>query len=314
MEHDLLKPEEVAKLLKISKYTVYEMVKRGELKAIRIGRKMRFDPDSITQFTNKQHPVVNNQRDVSDQIPFEPLPSLTNKEPILFLGSHDHAVEELANTIRESDPSVPFFTGFIGSLDGLMNLYFGKADITGCHLFDEETGRYNVPLVKRIFPNEFIHIIHFVQRNIGWIVPRGNPKNLTSWDDLSRSDLKMVNRQKGAGTRILLDYQLKQRKIDRNSINGYEQIEQTHFSSASKVARGLADVALGTESAARTFGLDFVFLTKENYDFVMKQGFLESNYGQVFMKVLHSPSLKEKINRLGGYDVNNIGKIVKEDE
>lgn len=296
MERDLLKPEEVASLLKISKYTVYEMVKRGDLEAIRIGRKMRFDPGAIEKFKHGQEQVS--------------LEQPTNGQPILFLGSHDLAVEVLATKIRDSIPDIQFFTAFTGSMDGLLNLYFGKCDIAGCHLFDEETGQYNIPFVKRIFPGERIHIIHFVNRNIGWIVPRGNPKQLSDWHDLSRADLTFINRQKGAGTRILLDYYLRKLNLSQMAINGYDEVERTHISAASRVARGLADVALGTESAAKAFGLDFILLKEEKYDFVMKSVFYESTHGQAFMHLLREPSILSKITQLGGYDTKTIGEIV----
>ncbi|WP_017753529.1 helix-turn-helix transcriptional regulator [Calidifontibacillus oryziterrae] len=314
MERDLLKPEEVASLLKISKYTVYEMVKRGELQAIRIGRKMRFDPETIQKFTEgRQHfegEHTTYRIDDKMMTSYPPLQPFTHDHSILFLGSHDLAVEELANAMRESYSNLQFFTAYIGSMDGLMNLYFGKADIAGCHLLDEQSGKYNEPFVSRIFPGEPMKIIHFVNRNIGWIVSKGNPQKLSSWDDIARPGLKFVNRQKGAGTRILFDYHIRKRNLSIDNIFGYDEIEHTHFGAASKVARGLVDVALGSESAAKALGLDFILLTKESYDFVMKPAFYESAQGQAFISVLKSPHLQSKILSLGGYDLNRIGELI----
>lgn len=308
MEQDLLKPEEVASILKISKYTVYEMVKRGDLEAIRIGRKMRFDPATIEKFKHGYEQV---QQIQPTALRSEFFGSMKG-QPILFLGSHDLAIEVLATEIRDAIPNLQFFTAFTGSMDGLLNLYFGKCDIAGCHLFDEETGQYNIPFAKRIFPGERIHIIHFVNRNIGWIVPKGNPKQLSGWHDLSRADLTLINRQKGAGTRILLDYYLRELNLTQSAVNGYDEIEQTHNGAASRVARGMADFALGTESAAKAFGLDFIFLKEEEYDFVMKSSFYESVHGQAFIQLLREPGIVSKITQLGGYDTKNIGKIVED--
>lgn len=308
MKQDLLKPEEVASILKISKYTVYEMVKRGDLEAIRIGRNMRFDPAMIEKFKHGHEQV---QQIKPTTLPSEFIESMSGK-PILFLGSHDLAIEVLATEIRDSVPNLQFFTAFTGSMDGLLNLYFGKCDMAGCHLFDEETGQYNIPFVKRIFPGERIHIIHFVNRNIGWIVPKGNPNQLSGWQDLTRDDLTLINRQKGAGTRILLDYYLRKLNLAQSAVNGYDDIEQTHIAAASKVARGLADFALGTESAAKAFGLDFIFLKEEEYDFVMKSSFYESPHGQAIIQLLREPGIVSKITHLGGYDTKNIGKIVED--
>ncbi len=307
MKQDLLKPEEVASILKISKYTVYEMVKRGDLEAIRIGRKMRFDPATIEKFKHGHEHVKRIQPTAE---PSEFVGSM-NGQPILFLGSHDLAVEVLATKIRDAIPNLQFFTAFTGSMDGILNLYFGKCDVAGCHLFDEETGQYNLPFVKRIFPGERIHIIHFVSRNIGWIVQKGNPKQLSGWQDITRDDLTLINRQKGSGTRILLDYYMRKLNLIPSAVNGYEDIEQTHIAAASKVARGLADFALATESAARAFGLDFILLKEEEYDFIMKSDFYDSSHGQAFIQLLHEPGIASKITQLGGYDTKNIGKIVE---
>lgn len=317
MDQDLLKPEEVAGILKISKYTVYEMVKRGDLQAIRIGRKMRFDPEEIERFKNgneklqQDHPIKKEIE--TSSLPASEFQGRMIGQPILFLGSHDLAIEELVNEIRSSNASLNFFTGFIGSMDGLLNLYFGKCDIAGCHLFDEETGQYNLPFIRRVFPGEKMYVVHFVNRNLGWIVPKGNPKQLTGWQDIARADLKIINRQKGAGTRILLDYYIRTLHLSKTEINGYNDSERTHIGAASRVARGLADAALGTESAAKTLGLDFIFLTQESYDFVMKPVFFESPQGQAFISILQRPSLKTKIIGLGGYDTKNIGSILGED-
>lgn len=316
LDKDLLKPEEVASILKISKYTVYEMVKRGDLQAIRIGRKMRFDPETIVNF--KQGDKIPNEQSVNNNTE-QPLTTLgvdyhgaNNGHPLLFLGSHDLAMEVLANEIRDNYANLQFFTAFTGSMDGLLNLYFGKCDIAGCHLYDEESRQYNVPFVKRIFPGEKIHIIHFVNRNIGWIVPKGNPKQLTSWQDVAGTDLKIVNRQKGSGTRVLLDYYIKKLNLSGSDITGYDDVERTHIGAASKIARGMADAALGTESAAKALGLDFIFLTEEKYDFVMKHEFYESSQGQAFIRILQSPRIIEKITQLGGYNIQNIGILVGE--
>lgn len=313
---DLLKPEEVASILKISKYTVYEMVKRGELEAIRIGRKMRFDPTAIKRFTNsgtqiEDQQLVANKNEKSSNHTLHTVQDVKSEQAILFLGSHDLAIEELGSVIRSSYPSLHFFTAFIGSMDGLLNLYFGKADIAGCHLFDAELEQYNVPFVRRIFPGEDVQIVHFVKRNLGWIVPKGNPNKIMSWDDLNRPTLKIINRQKGSGTRILLDYHLKKMNLLTEDIHGYNEIEQTHFSAASKIARGMADMALGTESAARALGLDFVYLIQESYDFIMKPAFYYSSQGQSVISALKSPSLYEKIKQLGGYDIESIGELVQ---
>lgn len=304
MGDDLLTPDEVASRLKISKYTVYEMVKRGDLPAVRIGRKMRFNEKDLAAYITQE----------KIEKPAEERPSQeTFTKPILFMGSHDIAVDCLVDEMNRTFPGQGIIPAYVGSMDGLLNLYFGKADLAGCHLFDEETQMYNIPYVKRILSGEDVQIIHFVKRNVGWIVQKGNPKQLSSWNDLARKDLTFVNRQKGSGTRVLLDHHLNRLGLDRNNLNGYQACETTHYAVAAKVLRGDADFALGTESAAIALGLDFIQLSKEHYDLVLHQEAFTSGQGKQLMEALSSNRLKEKIDALGGYDTSELGTFAKEE-
>lgn len=308
MTKNFLTPEEVAETLQISKYTVYEMVKRGDIPATRIGRKMRFDPEDLDAFMGKRKDagVEQEPRTFDDTKPD------VVGAPIMFIGSHDLSIDCVIGHMREKASGAMIIPAFVGSMEGLLSLYFEKADIVGCHLLDEETGEYNIPFIKRMFAGQRIIVVQFVERNIGWIVPQGNPKRLTGWEDLNRSDLTFVNRQKGAGTRILFDYQLKRLHIDRRSVNGYDHTEQTHYGVASAVSRNETDAGLGTESAARALGLGFIPLTKERYDFVMKEEFYRSDQWKRLEEALQSDELKQKIMKLGGYDVSSITTLLEE--
>lgn len=310
MERELLTPEEAAYILKLSKYTIYEMVKRGELPAIKVGRKVRIERSDIDALIHSSRVKVE-QEPVKEQINREGIVYEADNT-ILFMGSHDISLDYVIDFINHNFSAKRIVPAYIGSMEGLLNLYWGKADIAGCHLFDEETGEYNTSFVKRIFSGEKVYILRFVKRNLGWIVAQGNPKKIENWQDLTRTDLTLINRQKGAGTRILLDYQLKRLGISKEQIKGYNQIERTHYGTAAAVARGDADLALGTESAARSIGMDFITLTKERYDFVTRPDFIEGDIWSSLQRALRSPELREKIKALGGYDVENMGEIIEE--
>lgn len=310
MEKELLTPEETAQLLKLSKYTIYEMVKRGELPAVKVGRRVRIRRSDIDAFIYSSRIKVE-QEPARGQINREEILYETDNT-ILFMGSHDIYLDYVIDFINQNSPKKRIIPAYIGSMDGLMNLYWEKADIAGCHLFDEETGEYNTSFVKRIFPGEKVYILRFVKRNLGWIVAKGNPKKIENWQDLSRTDLTLINRQKGAGTRVLLDYQIKKLGISKEQIKGYNQIERTHYGTAAAIARGDADLALGTESAARLIGMNFIPLTKERYDLVIRPDFLNSDSWTYIQQALRSPELRGKIMTLGGYEIENMREICEE--
>lgn len=314
----LYTPEEVAAKLQISKYTVYEMVKRGELPATRIGKKIRIDQTDLEEYIQRQKGAsVMEEGKQTMEIPetiqrTNNYTGSTSFSPVTFTGSHDLSFDYLVRFLEGSAGGSRIIPAFVGSMEGLFQLFRGQADMAGCHLLDEETGEYNVPFIKRIFAGEQVVIVRFVRRTQGWMIPRGNPKRISGWDDLKRKDLTIVNRQKGAGTRVLLDYQLRKMNLKPGDIKGYDQIETTHYGAAAAVSRGEADAALGIESAARAVGIDFVPLTRENYDLVMHRSFYDSESWKLIKHVLSSESFKQNIVKMGGYEVDQTGQIVEE--
>lgn len=303
MASDFMTAEEVAALLRISKYTVYEMVKRGDIPASKVGRKVRINKEDIENYLQPTKETEKEQDSVNT-ITFD-------TKPIIFIGSHDISLETVLTSFNQSRKGQLIIPAFVGSMEGLLSLYYERADVVGCHLLDEESGTYNIPIIKQLFPNENMVLIHFVKRNVGWIVPKGNPKNLKDWDDLDRADLTIINRQKGAGTRVLLDYQLKKASLDKHALNGYEMEETTHYAAASVVARGSADYALGTESAAFALGLDFIPLLKEPYDLVMRESFYLSSQWKLVEEYMKSDDVNHRILALGGYEINQLGMKVE---
>ncbi len=231
---------------------------------------------------------------------------------VAAIGSHDLALDVLASHLSRAFPGTGLSSVHVGSMAGIMAMRRQEAHLAGIHLIDEETGDYNVPYVKRFLRFQDFALVNLVHREQGFIVARGNPKGIGGFDDLARTGVAFVNRQRGAGTRILLDLALARLGIDPGRISGYDREEYTHMSVAASVASGMADAGLGIRSAASALGLDFVPVAKERYDLLTTKAFLESELAGKLLAVIRSDEFKEAVWRLGGYDVSATGKVVWE--
>lgn len=229
---------------------------------------------------------------------------------IVAIGSHDLTLDLLANLLRRQDPALHLSSTNVGSLAGLSALKRAEAHLAGSHLLDEETGEYNLPYVKRLLPGEKMVVVTLVHREQGLILPKGNPRGIHTLQDLTRKDVTFVNRQKGAGTRILLDYKLKELGIDAAKIVGYEREEFTHLAIAAAVKAGVADAGLGILAAARALDLDFVPLLRERYDLIMPESYYRSPLLKPLLDVIASEEFKKEIGVLGGYDASETGRVV----
>ncbi len=227
-----------------------------------------------------------------------------------FSGSHDLAVELLSNHLNSLYPDINFKTSFVGSLAGLMALEYRDADIAGSHLFDADTAEFNVPFIKRLFPNEAVVLITFMERVQGLMLTAGNPKGIAGITDLKRRGITFVNRQKGSGTRNLLDAQLLSHGIKPGDVRGYEREENTHIAVATLVAQGQADVGLGAQSAASVVGLDFIPLFKERYDLVVLQEILEQPRLQKVLETIRNEKFQGMLRSLPGYDLSKTGNMI----
>jgi len=232
------------------------------------------------------------------------------RRTIMAIGSHDLALDILATFLARAYPGMSLSSAHVGSMGGLMAMRRGEAHIAGTHLIDEETGEYNVPYVERLLDAENYALVNLVHREQGFIVLPGNPKNIAGFGDLAREGVAFVNRQRGAGTRVLLDMELGRLGIDPYAVKGYSHEEYTHMGVAASVANGAADVGLGIRSAAVALGLDFVPVSMEQYDLLTTREFLESEMMNALLAVIRSDEFKRAVLAMGGYDLSDTGKVV----
>jgi putative molybdopterin biosynthesis protein len=231
---------------------------------------------------------------------------------LVVLGSHDNTLDLLATLLRRRDPRLRLSSGHVGSLGGLMALRQGRAHLGGSHLYDPETNSYNVPYIQKYLVGMPLKLINLAWRQQGFIVLPGNPLKIRTAADLARPGVGFINRQRGAGTRLLLDFLLKQEGLDPAAVQGYDREEYTHMAVAANVKSGTADAGLGILAAARALGLDFVPLTPERYDLVVPLPTFEDPRFQELLAVVRSPEFKTGAEALGGYDLKDCGKIVWE--
>lgn len=231
----------------------------------------------------------------------------SNSPKILrFVGSHDPA---LSMTSSDLAPNYPIEMRFSGSMNGLLELARGRADFSGCHLYDSETHSYNIPFIRRLFSGRKVAVLTLVNRVLGLIVAPDNHLDIHTLHDLVRPDVRFVNRQSGAGTRLWLDSQLAALELQTAHIQGYERIVNTHSELAKLVASDEANVGIGVEAAAQMYGLGFIPLTTEQYDLIIPVECWENPTMQVFVASLYSDATRQAIEALGGYDTSNTGKL-----
>jgi len=226
---------------------------------------------------------------------------------IVVIGSHDIVLDLAASGLRRDDPRLTLASSNVGSLGGLTALRDGLCHLAGSHLLDPATGEYTLRYVREVLSGHEVAVVRLVHREQGLIVASGNPLDLSGIADLSGGKLRFVNRQRGSGTRVLLDYELARLDLSPTSITGYEREEYTHLAVAASVASGRSDCGLGVLAAARAFGLGFVPVTREPYDLVLEAATLEEPLLGPFWDLLSSSDFKDSVRALGGYDTTEMG-------
>jgi putative molybdopterin biosynthesis protein len=228
----------------------------------------------------------------------------TRKPTVIFSGSHDLAVEGIAEHLRQH---IPLVSLPVGSLDGLVNLRQGLCQISGSHLLDE-TGEYNTPFVRHLFPDRDVEIVTLAYRTQGLLLASGNPKGVKKILDVAKPDVRFVNRNAGSGTRLWFDAELRKLDIPAEKINGYDRIVKTHSEAASLIESGKADTALGLQAAAHQYNLDFIPLFEERYDLVLPRE--NEKALSPFLDYLQTANFRTELSSLTGYNTTHSGEQI----
>lgn len=334
MSEKLLTAKEAAEILKVRKNTVYDMIKRGDLKASKLGKQLRIrqgDLEFYIQYGSqaKVYQEGNSeQKNNIEKVEFERNAQNRTEKNVManpgfgqagmcdqiIICGQDMVLDLLANRLNQCIGE-NVFRSYKGSYNGLYAMYQGEVNVATAHLWHGKTNSYNIPYISSMLPGTDLVVLHLLKRKQGFYVQKGNPKNIQSFEDLKRSDITIVNREPGSGVRVLIDEKLRQAGIPAQEVNGYQDIVSSHLEAAAAVNRGDADVAVGSEKHSLSVpGIDFIFIQEESYDMVIrKEDFNKKTY-QKMIEIIRSPEYQKEVAGLGGYNVENMGKIIWIDE
>ena len=304
-----LSTQEVADILHVSKSTIYDLIRRGEIHSYKIGRKVRFTQDDVDAYiarSRHEHstrPVKNIDTHSTLLTPEK------REEPELIISGQDVVLDILANYLQQE--GVHAARTYLNSFEGLLSLYQDNIQVAACHLYDGQ--EYNASFVRSLMPGVPAVLVNVSYRTQGFYVQKGNPKNIRGWEDLARKDITVLNRRVGSSARILMDMQLKRLGIPASQVVGYHKIMKSHLTMAAAIAAGEADLAIGTERISRQIeNLDFIPLMEERFDFVIKKELFGTEAVQKLMKVLQSSAFRREIAHFSGNDYRDLGKIISE--
>ena len=306
-----LSTQEVAQILHVSKSTIYDLIRRGEINSYKIGRKVRFTQDDVDAY------IARSRHEQSVQ----PVRRVEMKSMLLhpnqegtgsfIISGQDVVLDILASFLYQQDIFAQRV--YLNSFEGLLALYEGRVDAAACHLYDAEEKSFNAPFVKKLLPGVPAVLINISYRTQGFYVASGNPKEIRGWRDLARRDISVLNRRPGSSARVLLDGQLHRMGLDKRMVSGYEREMSSHLTMAAAIASGEADLAVGTERISRQIeGLDFIPLLQERFDLAVHKEFLETDEGEAMLEILRSETFKKEILPFSGNDYRDLGRIVAE--
>ena len=301
MSEEFLTPLEVAEILKLKKNTVYEMIKRGDIPANKLGKQLRIRRDDLDNYLGKQ-------KSSSSLALLTPTLKDIDTNTIIICGQ-DTILDLLCDRINTPESSFCMLRSRKGSYNGLLDLYYRKAHIATAHMWDPDTDTYNLPYIPKLLPGMRVKVYHILNRNVGFYVQKNNPKSISSFEDLRRADLRFINREKGCGIRILTDHILMKMDIDPKKISGYENEKNSHLECAASVAMGASDFAIGCERISFSMSdIDFIPLKSEAYDMIIPAEYLENPSYRIIVNTLRSDTFKNEVKAMKGYDVTNMGE------
>ena len=303
-----LSTQEVADILHVSKSTIYDLIRKGEIHSYKIGRKVRFTQDDVDAYiarSRHEHSTMPVKKVDTHSTLLTP----AEAEPELILAGQDVVLDILANYL--CDAGVSAARTYLSSFEGLLSLYQDKIHVAACHLYDGEA--CNASFVRSLMPGVSAVLINLSYRTQGFYVQKGNPKEITGWEDLKREDISVLNRRPGSSARILMDVHLKKLGVPASAVKGYDKIMKSHLTMAAAIAAGEADLAIGTERISRQMeDIDFIPALEERFDLVIKKEMLQTQPIQKLLEVLGSTAFRKEVARFSGNNYRDMGKIITE--
>lgn len=292
--NELFTTKDVANYLKINEKKVYKLIKDGKIPCTRVAGKWLFPKRLIDEWIER---------------------SVKSQQDIYIAGSNDPFLEYLVSLfLKESFPDMLIYYANIGSSKGFLSLAANKSDIAVSHLFDMRTREYNLPFIKKYLDNVPVTVINFAYRQQGFIVKKGNPYQIENITALIGKNIKFVNRNTGSGTRLLLDYILQKSDIDPSQINGYNREVNSHIEVGLEILHNNADVGIGIRYIADILGLDFIPITSERIDLIIRKDDFNLHHLQKFISLLDPIKISLYADKFQGYDFQDTGRIIYQDK
>lgn len=298
---EMMSTREVAHYLGIHEKQVYALIKAGRIPSTKITGKWVFPKKLIDDWIESH--AKSGIQEAREK-------SLAISGALLACGSNDPILDMLQTHMRKDFPEFLILSANTGSTEGLKALNSRHTDLAWSHLLDPGSGQYNIPFLPAYLPDIKPVVVNLFRRDLGLVTAPGNPLQLKGIDDLRQKGIRLINRQKGSGTRILLDHHLKERKIPSSSITGYEREVYTHFEVGLSILSNEADVGVATIAVARLLGMPFVPVAVENFDMILDQRTFFHKGVQAFIETLNSRKFRKRVDRIHAYDFKDSGKIV----
>ncbi len=301
MTEEMMSTKEVAHYLGVHEKQVYALIKSKRIPSTRVTGKWIFPRKLIDEWIElNAQKGLGQAKEKSRRI----------EGALLASGSNDPILDMLQTYMRQTYPEFYIFSSNTGSTDGMKALNKGYTDLAWSHLLDPKSGEYNIPFLSTYLPDVKVVVVNLFHRDLGFLVAPKNPFHILGFDDLTQKGVRFINRQKGSGTRVLLDHHLKKLRIPSSKIEGYEREVYTHFEVGLSILSKEADVGIGTIAVSTLLGLSFVPITGESFDMLMDQSTFFEMGIQAFIEILNSKDFRTHVERLGSYDFKDSGKIL----